>query len=118
MIGARIRHIRMAKGMTLAELSNKTGLAKAYLTIIETNLHSNPTNEYIEKIANALEVELGVLLVDISKISDEAENIADQFAEIRQCVIKMTDLQLEEMKDFIEFIIWRRAKEDKRLKQC
>ncbi|CAM4060948.1 helix-turn-helix domain-containing protein [Lederbergia lenta] len=108
MIGSRIRHIRLEKGISLADLSRKTGIVQTYLSIIEKNLQSNPTHEYTVKIANALEVDHEYLLKGLDSSYNEKGDIVEYLIYFRKCIVQMSDSQLEEMKDFLEFTIWKR----------
>lgn len=115
MIGSRIRQIRAEKGFSLAELSKKTGIGQTYLSIIEKNLHSNPTYEYIVKIANALGVDYEYLLLGSDYSNDEQGDMIDYLIYLRKCIEQMSDSQIEEMKDFLEFTLWKRSQLKQRL---
>ncbi|MEK3887511.1 helix-turn-helix domain-containing protein [Bacillus sp. FSL K6-3431] len=110
MIGSRIRQIRTEKGLTLAELSKRTGIVQTYLRIIERNLQSNPTEEYIVKIATALDVGLEYLLNGTNITFEEKNQSIAHFISLRKCIVQMNDKQLEEMKDFIEYTMWKRQR--------
>jgi transcriptional regulator with XRE-family HTH domain len=56
-LGRRIYEIRQAKELTQAQISKKTGLAVSYLSRIE-NDHLEPAFSTLQKIADALEVNL------------------------------------------------------------
>jgi XRE family transcriptional regulator, master regulator for biofilm formation len=106
MIGAKIRSLRVEKGLTLTELAEKAGIAKSYLSNIERNLQNNPTFEYINKIARALDVEQERLLFE----ADSAENseLQNDLMNFKKALAQMDDYQLEELMDYIEFTMWKR----------
>ena len=56
-IGRRLRELRKDKGLSLRDIEDRTGLPKAYLSIVE-NGHTTPTLQMLEKWAEALDVEL------------------------------------------------------------
>ena len=62
-IGWRIRKLRESKKMTLAVLSDKTGLSKGLLSKIENGLVSSPVST-LSVISDALKVRLSFLLDD------------------------------------------------------
>ncbi len=62
-IGHKLRAARLQKHLTLAELSRSAGVSKSMLSRIERD-DSSPTITTLEKIASALEVDLGRLLSD------------------------------------------------------
>ena len=57
-----IKYCRKQNGITLDELSNKTGISKAYLSRLENGGRVNPSLKILGKIANALQVELALLI--------------------------------------------------------
>lgn len=54
-IGAKIRHVRKAKGMSLKDLAEKAGFTSSFLSQVETS-KVNPTIDSLKRIARALEV--------------------------------------------------------------
>ena len=68
MIGERIKQIRRDKKITQEELSEKAGVNRSYLSVIE-NGHSSPTIDVVERIAAAMGVSLWVL---ISAMEDQS----------------------------------------------
>lgn len=58
----QIKYCRKHRGITLEELSNKTGISKAYLSRLENGGKINPSLIILEKIANVLQVELTFLI--------------------------------------------------------
>jgi XRE family transcriptional regulator, master regulator for biofilm formation len=107
MIGAKIRSLRMERGLTLTELAEKAGIAKSYLSNIERDLQNNPTFEYINKIAKALNIEQERLLFDIKSHNGNGES-HNEFAILRKALAQMDNNQLEELIEYIEFTIWKR----------
>jgi transcriptional regulator with XRE-family HTH domain len=61
--GEKIKNIRIEKGYTLADLSERTGYTPSYLSQIERNL-KNPSLEALRKIADSLEVPIITFLID------------------------------------------------------
>ena len=60
-LGAKIKRLRQQAGITQATLSQRSGLFRTHLSRIECGT-ANPTLAAIVSIANALEVDPGVLL--------------------------------------------------------
>ncbi len=60
-LGAKIKRLRQQAGITQATLSLRSGLFRTHLSRIECGT-ANPTLAAIVSIANALEVDPGVLL--------------------------------------------------------
>lgn len=49
-----MREIRIAQGMTLEELAEKTGISVGYLSHLEIGTRNNPSISSMNKIAEAL----------------------------------------------------------------
>lgn len=64
-MGYRIREIRESKGMTQAELCEKTGLSRATIWKLETGENEVTTSSTLVKIATALEVSIGELFLPV-----------------------------------------------------
>lgn len=50
----QLKKIRIEKGMTLLELSNKSGVSIGYLCHLEKGSRKNPSLEIMDKIAAAI----------------------------------------------------------------
>jgi XRE family transcriptional regulator of biofilm formation len=114
MIGNNISALRKQRGLTLSQLSERTGVSKSYLSNIERNLKQNPSIHVMEKIANVLKVDLKALL----KIAADAE-IKQQYE--KEWMDFINDLQrsgidkerIHEYKIVIEFMKWHNEKKSK-----
>jgi transcriptional regulator with XRE-family HTH domain len=62
-IGARIRDLRAAKGLSQGDMEHRTGLLRCYFSRVE-NGHTNPGIDTLQKIAKALEVPLAELFCE------------------------------------------------------
>ena len=71
-IGRIIHLIRKEKGMRQSELASLTGLKQPNLSRIENGLVS-PRQVTLEKIARALDVEVGVFFSGVSATSPEGD---------------------------------------------
>ena len=69
MLGALLRAERLARGLSLRELSARTGVSNAYLSGIERGLHE-PSLSVLRSIASALETPLGPMLVRAGVLDD------------------------------------------------
>lgn len=61
MIGQRIKNFRLQKQLSLSELAEKAGVAKSYLSSIERNIQSNPSVQFLEKIAAVLGISVNLI---------------------------------------------------------
>ena len=63
-----IKMLRTSKNITLYKLSKETGLSRTYLRNLENNKTFNPTLRVLEKIANALNVNIKQLFYSLNEI--------------------------------------------------
>lgn len=72
--GARIKHLRKAKGLTQEKLAEKAGLETAYLGDVERGKR-NLTIDNIEKIAKGFNIEpFKLFLFQLERVDASAEN--------------------------------------------
>jgi len=109
MIGQRIRTIRTKKKMSLSQLAERSRVTKSYLSQIERNICTNPSIEFVEKVAVALDVNPEALL-GWGQNEDEISNIDNHFSYVKKCLLTIDDKQLKELKDYIDFTLWKRNK--------
>ena len=62
-IALRVKELREAKGWSQAELSDKAGIRRATVSAIENDQTTGIDFETLEKLARALEVDPGYLIV-------------------------------------------------------
>lgn len=61
MVGANVRRLRKAKGLTQEQLAHEAGVAMRYVAGVERG-EENPSLRFIVKIAKALDAEPAILL--------------------------------------------------------
>jgi XRE family transcriptional regulator, master regulator for biofilm formation len=108
MIGKNLSHIRKSRGLSLSELSERTGISKSYLSYIERNLNQNPSIQILEKIAFVLKVDLQELLAaqkDTNTILQPDFEWLEFMKDLKESGIEKENLQ--EYKQLIEFINWK-----------
>lgn len=60
--GARLRRIRLKKGLTLAQTTELTGISTAYLSDMERGKRGSPTAQTLTKLADAFDVSVDEIL--------------------------------------------------------
>ncbi len=91
--------------MSLTELAKRAGVAKSYLSSLERNLQKNPSLQFLEKIAHALEVSVNLLLED----DNQQEEVSGEWLEIIQDAIN-EGITKEQFAEFLEFQRWKQEK--------
>jgi len=50
----KIKTIRAKKRLSITELSKRSGLSRAYISLLENGVRKNPSHEVMEKLAEGL----------------------------------------------------------------
>jgi DNA-binding XRE family transcriptional regulator len=66
-LGVRFRRIREGKGLSLTDLSERSGLTRAAISRLENGWNLNPTLETLYRYAEALGVDLKLVVDDPSE---------------------------------------------------
>ncbi|MGB8956231.1 MAG: helix-turn-helix domain-containing protein [Tumebacillaceae bacterium] len=118
MLGEKIRLLRQEKKLSLGELAGRANCAKSYLSDIERGIRTNPSIQFIEKIASVLNVPAEFFL---DKSFTTAETLANEIAPEMIDMVKELDLgwlQLtkeaaesgltkDQFREFIEYARWK-----------
>ncbi|WP_026584654.1 helix-turn-helix domain-containing protein [Bacillus sp. J33] len=102
MIGDRVKKLRQEKKMSLSELAEQAGVAKSYLSSLERNLQTNPSIQFLEKIA-------GVLNVPIDHLIHEQINKDELDSEWMKIVKEAMEsgVSKEQFREFLDFNKWK-----------
>lgn len=107
MIGERVQTIRKEKGLSLTELAERAGVAKSYLSALERNIQTNPSIQFLEKIADVLQVPVDAFIKD----EKETEYFLDkEWIHIIEEAIQI-GVPKEIVRDVVEFYRWKMTKE-------
>ena len=100
-MGNKIKVLRKEKGLTLQELADKSGLYKSNISDIENEKRFKPNIKTLEKLARALECEIGDFFErSIDKEEEEmTQGLRDLLADEKQLtLLKISDEELEWIK--------------------
>ncbi|KON89783.1 transcriptional regulator [Sporosarcina globispora] len=102
MIGDRVKKLRQDKKMSLSELAEQAGVAKSYLSSLERNLQTNPSIQFLEKIA-------GVLNIPVDHLIHEQINKDELDSEWMKIVKEAMEsgVSKEQFREFLDFNKWR-----------
>ena len=90
-----IKKIRQNKKISIRALGAMTNLSRTYLSDLENNKCSNPTVKMLEKIANALDVNIKDLFYttfDIKQLKQEMYKRIDEFGINSEEVLEVSQL--------------------------
>lgn len=102
MIGDRVKRIRTEKKLSMTELAEKAGVAKSYLSSLERNIQTNPSIQFLEKIASVLNVPLDVLLHDTPNDFPLDQDWASLVKEAME-----SGVSKDQFREFIEYNKWK-----------
>lgn len=102
MIGERVRRLRQEKKMSLSELAEQAGVAKSYLSSLERNLQTNPSIQFLEKIA-------AVLTIPVDHLIHEQPDVDNMDSDWVNLVKEAMDsgISKNQFREFLEFNKWR-----------
>ncbi|MCA0970991.1 helix-turn-helix domain-containing protein [Halobacillus litoralis] len=101
MLGTRIKQYRQERQLSLSELASRAEVAKSYLSSIERNVKTNPSIQFLEKIASELDVSILTLLYGETD---------EEWIELARSA-KEAGISKDWLRDYIQFEKWRQGKE-------
>jgi XRE family transcriptional regulator of biofilm formation len=108
MIGQRIKRLRIAQKLSLSELAVRSGVAKSYLSKIERNIQSNPSIQFLEKVAEALGVTVEDIIHEDSPATQSIPRteLDDQWYELVRKAME-SGVSKEQFRELLEFNKWK-----------
>ncbi|MFZ0444080.1 MAG: helix-turn-helix domain-containing protein [Bacillus sp. (in: firmicutes)] len=102
MIGDRVKKLRLEKKLSLSELALKAGVAKSYLSSLERNLQTNPSIQFLEKIATVLGVPVDTIILE----HRNKEDLDSEWMKLVQEAMQ-SGVSKEQFKEFLEYNKWK-----------
>lgn len=62
LVGVKLKNLRLKRGYSINELSDRSGVSKSYLSYIERGIQKNPSLQVLSKLANTLDTNVEELL--------------------------------------------------------
>ncbi|MBY0122948.1 helix-turn-helix domain-containing protein [Bacillus sp. S/N-304-OC-R1] len=108
MVGMRIKRLRIEKGFSINELSEKAGVSKSYLSYIERGIQQNPSLLVLSRLAKTLDTDVEDLL-DQTEKSEEVEfmNVDSEWIGLVVDAIK-TGITKEDFSYYLDFIKFKK----------
>lgn len=108
MIGDRVKACRSRKKLSLSEVAERAGVAKSYLSSIERNIQTNPSIQFLEKIAGVLDVSVEALLQEDPLNADQLDH--EWLGIVKEAMD--SGISKDQFRDFLEFNKWRSRKDE------
>ncbi|MBO8172210.1 MAG: helix-turn-helix domain-containing protein [Bacillaceae bacterium] len=109
MIGKRIKQKRLEKGLSLSELADRAGVAKSYLSSIERDIQSNPSIQFLEKVARVLDVSVETFLNPENESLDE--ELDQEWLELAREAMD-SGISKDQFREFLEFQKWQKNRKN------
>lgn len=109
-IGTRIKSLRQSKQLSLTELANRANVAKSYLSNVERNIQSNPSIQFLNKIADCLDIPLELILYGSPPDPDTA--LDSEWHELLREAMS-SGISKKQFREFLEFQKWKLNHENK-----
>lgn len=96
--GQRVRHLRLAKGLSLRDLAPKVGVGFTYLSKVETgrlDFGDYPSEALIHKLAEALDADEDELLLMAEKVPEQIRRRVVQRPEVFRVLAVCDDAVLD-----------------------
>lgn len=100
--GDRLRELRLQNGLNQRDLAEKVGIDFTYLSKIENDKMSPPSQETIRKLAEELEADLDELLILANRVPDDVKEVITKSREHPAFLREIQDLDQEELKKLRE----------------
>lgn len=108
-IGKRIQQLRSDKGMSISELAERAEVAKSYISNVERGLQSNPSIQFLEKVASALDVSIHSILYNNPT---QTEQLLDNDWQLLLREAMNSGISKSQFKEFLEFQKWKKNNEN------
>jgi XRE family transcriptional regulator, master regulator for biofilm formation len=97
MLGETIRALRESRGYSISELAKQADISKSYLSQIERGSQKNPSLQFLNKVANSLDISIDHFLgVEVDK-NTELDN------EWKDLIIRAITEGMKK-EDFLEYL--------------
>lgn len=104
MVGIRIKRLRLQKGYSINELSEKSGVSKSYLSYIERGIQQNPSLQVLSRLAKTLDTNVEDLLEKrLGAKTGEERNMDDEWVQLIHEAIKQ-GITKEDFSYYLDFI--------------
>ncbi|HEU5139626.1 MAG TPA: helix-turn-helix domain-containing protein [Bacillales bacterium] len=108
MIGDRVKEYRLNRKLSLSEAAERANVAKSYLSSIERNIQTNPSIQFLEKIAAVLDVSVETLLQEEDNLN--SGQLDQEWLKIVKDAMD-SGVSKKQFRDFLDFNKWRSQQE-------
>ncbi|WP_312099036.1 helix-turn-helix domain-containing protein [Niallia sp.] len=108
LVGVKVKKIRLKRGYSINELSDRSGVSKSYLSYIERGIQKNPSLQVLTKLANTLDTNVEDLLDNNNTAID---GIDEDWVSLVEKAIE-DGITKEEFAGILEYVKFKKRQED------
>lgn len=105
-LGAKLKELRLKKGLSLQDLGTAVGASKAHIWDLETGRAKNPTIELLTKLSTVLGTSIAELVGETPVSQDEPAEVLAMWRDLKQ----LSDSDRETIKIMMERLKERQSK--------
>ncbi|HEO8419587.1 TPA: helix-turn-helix domain-containing protein [Yersinia enterocolitica] len=108
LVGVKLKNLRLKRGYSINELSDKSGVSKSYLSYIERGIQKNPSLQVLSKLASTLDTNVEELLdnnhTSIDGIDEDWVSLVEEAIE--------DGITKEDFAGILEYVKFKKRQED------
>ena len=101
MVGKRIKRLRQKKGYSISELAKFASVSKSYLSQLERGLQTNPSLQFLRKIAIALDSNVDYFLED--RINRQNGELDEEWEKLIKQAIK-DGIKKDHFREYLNYL--------------
>jgi XRE family transcriptional regulator, master regulator for biofilm formation len=113
MIGQRVKNLRKIKGYSISELAKLANVSKSYLSQIERDLKTNPSLQFLNKLAKTLDTSIDYLLDTESTSDQSVVKVDKEWESLVNTAIKV-GISKAEFQVYLNYLKFEKWKEEQR----
>jgi transcriptional regulator with XRE-family HTH domain len=111
--GEQVRAMRRARGLTLREVEQRSGVSNAYVSQLETGKIKEPSPKIIRALAEALEASPQAMMEAAYGCMSEplrgpGERLGPLNVQVAHFALSLTEEEAERVWRFMQFVVWER----------
>ncbi|MEK5379175.1 helix-turn-helix domain-containing protein [Niallia sp. FSL W8-0635] len=108
LVGVKLKNLRLKRGYSINELSDRSGVSKSYLSYIERGIQKNPSLQVLSKLASTLDTNVEELLdnnhTSIDGIDEDWVSLVEEAIE--------DGITKEDFAGILEYVKFKKRQED------
>lgn len=108
LVGVKLKNLRLKRGYSINELSDRSGVSKSYLSYIERGIQKNPSLQVLSKLAHTLDTNVEELL---DNNNTSLDGIDEDWVSLVEEAIE-DGITKEDFAGILEYVKFKKRQED------